>query len=742
MRRHGGSVVRAVHVGTRARAASRSAGTPRDHGASCEVEDSKGRSMVKDENSGMRHRPEGIGDASDARALTRQGPTRGASTTARRLRAGSMPERVAGRSGARRGSATVARRGRSHVDGAAGRRGASCSRSVSWRCSSVRSRSLHRAVGPEAAGGASAARPDPSGAVDRGRLGAAGLKWLWTRPLPDRRWWSLHRARRRLHRSLEGAERAVAEATAAQRLGRRAPVAVPTSPHRRHRRRPILGDRPAVERRGGRPRRRGDPGPRADPRRRGDPTSGVDVAHERERTGREVARRSRAPRDPSGSHWFSLLASLITSLGHRDGAPRPAAHGPRWRLCFCGVGLERWTEARGERCKGLRTWRPSHAPVSGARDRNRDARHQRLLPALLAVARALCGRPARTGRRCGNERARCGRRRRGTRAGHHRHGHVLQRGRRDRARDGVRRFSCRARRTSSRSASTCRFSRSAVATTQWKCVAAIAQWYGFPSIPIGSDKPDNGTDNNSPDIVGPCAQRAAASTPTPDSAVNVYRAALAAQPDHSVVMVGIGFEENFAALLDSPPDATSSLNGDRPGGRQGQGALPHGRGLPEPLRARPTSRATWALPRTVAEQLADQGRLRGLRGRRRHQRGPDRLDGAPEQLAGARRARGVRRQRRTESRRSTPPRCTTRSTRGTRCSARSAPGANTIDSQRRQHLHDGRRRATTTTSRSRPQARPRRRSRRCLTSCLPSVTQTITFTSTPPASPRSATPTT
>jgi inosine-uridine nucleoside N-ribohydrolase len=106
-----------------------------------------------------------------------------------------------------------------------------------------------------------------------------------------------------------------------------------------------------------------------------------------------------------------------------------------------------------------------------------------------------------------------------------------------------------------------RTSRPSVATTSWKCAAAIAQFYGFGGIPIGSDMPDNGTDTNTVDFVGPCAAFASASTPAPDTAVNVYRRALVGQADGSVVMVGTGYEENLAALLASPADSISPLNG-------------------------------------------------------------------------------------------------------------------------------------------------------------------------------------
>ncbi len=45
------------------------------------------------------------------------------------------------------------------------------------------------------------------------------------------------------------------------------------------------------------------------------------------------------------------------------------------------------------------------------------------------------------------------------------------------------------------------------------------------------------------------------------SATSVLRKALAAQPDHSVVIAQVGFSTNVARLLDSPPDEHSPLSG-------------------------------------------------------------------------------------------------------------------------------------------------------------------------------------
>ena len=106
-----------------------------------------------------------------------------------------------------------------------------------------------------------------------------------------------------------------------------------------------------------------------------------------------------------------------------------------------------------------------------------------------------------------------------------------------------------------------RTSRPAVATNSWKCAAALAQFYGFPATPIGTDTPNNGTEVNAPDFIGPCSTLASASTPVPGTAVAVYRQALSGQADGSVVMIGTGYFENLSTLLNSPGDAISPLSG-------------------------------------------------------------------------------------------------------------------------------------------------------------------------------------
>ena len=63
------------------------------------------------------------------------------------------------------------------------------------------------------------------------------------------------------------------------------------------------------------------------------------------------------------------------------------------------------------------------------------------------------------------------------------------------------------------------------------------------------------------DFVGPCAADASPNTPAPSPAVQVYRKALASQPNGSVVIVCTGYEENIDDLLNSSPDSISPLSG-------------------------------------------------------------------------------------------------------------------------------------------------------------------------------------
>jgi len=107
-----------------------------------------------------------------------------------------------------------------------------------------------------------------------------------------------------------------------------------------------------------------------------------------------------------------------------------------------------------------------------------------------------------------------------------------------------------------------RTNHSSVDPDTWMCAAAIAQFYNSGSVPIGADMPGNTHDSmgGPGDFTAPCAADAV-SPPAPQSAVTVLRQALASQPDHTVVIIEIGYEENLEALLQSPADGVSPLDG-------------------------------------------------------------------------------------------------------------------------------------------------------------------------------------
>lgn len=100
-----------------------------------------------------------------------------------------------------------------------------------------------------------------------------------------------------------------------------------------------------------------------------------------------------------------------------------------------------------------------------------------------------------------------------------------------------------------------------VAATSWQCAAAIAAFYTGTTVAIGVAPPRPGAQADAVDYTAPCATLVPPSTPEPLPVVDVYRRALAAQPDGSVVVAGTGYEGNLAALLASGPDAYSPLNG-------------------------------------------------------------------------------------------------------------------------------------------------------------------------------------
>ncbi len=97
------------------------------------------------------------------------------------------------------------------------------------------------------------------------------------------------------------------------------------------------------------------------------------------------------------------------------------------------------------------------------------------------------------------------------------------------------------------------------------CVEAINRYYGRADLPIGTPKSPwpNGERCNScyaRYIVKECSTRLKSNDEAPN-VVDVYRRVLAGQDDGSVVIVSVGYLTNLRDLLESKPDAISSLNG-------------------------------------------------------------------------------------------------------------------------------------------------------------------------------------
>lgn len=99
------------------------------------------------------------------------------------------------------------------------------------------------------------------------------------------------------------------------------------------------------------------------------------------------------------------------------------------------------------------------------------------------------------------------------------------------------------------------------------CVDAIDTWYGRPDIPIACPRatPAAGTEETpskyAEAVAGAFPHRLRRTSDAPEAAL-LYRKVLAAQPDASVVVVSVGFLTNLRSLLDTPPDAVSSLTGE------------------------------------------------------------------------------------------------------------------------------------------------------------------------------------
>jgi len=94
------------------------------------------------------------------------------------------------------------------------------------------------------------------------------------------------------------------------------------------------------------------------------------------------------------------------------------------------------------------------------------------------------------------------------------------------------------------------------------CLDAINTYFGHPHLPIGvpTDTAPDRTSDYAQDVAEMLPHDLKASSQAPDATM-LYRKLLASQPDHSVVIVSVGYLTNLASLLNSEPDALSPLNG-------------------------------------------------------------------------------------------------------------------------------------------------------------------------------------
>ncbi len=97
------------------------------------------------------------------------------------------------------------------------------------------------------------------------------------------------------------------------------------------------------------------------------------------------------------------------------------------------------------------------------------------------------------------------------------------------------------------------------------CIDVINHYYGRPDIPVGSPRKgvtleDVHKEKWAEALPAKFPHKLNA-TKDAEDAVVVYRRVLAAQPDTSVTIITVGFFTNLAALLQSPADNVSGLNG-------------------------------------------------------------------------------------------------------------------------------------------------------------------------------------
>jgi inosine-uridine nucleoside N-ribohydrolase len=95
-------------------------------------------------------------------------------------------------------------------------------------------------------------------------------------------------------------------------------------------------------------------------------------------------------------------------------------------------------------------------------------------------------------------------------------------------------------------------------------IEVMNTFFGRPAIPVGAPKTKGVSLTASqhwPDSIVTRFPHQSPSTAVAPDAVGQYRRILAAQPDHSVTIVTIGFLTNLSNLLRSSPDQISPLNG-------------------------------------------------------------------------------------------------------------------------------------------------------------------------------------
>ncbi len=97
------------------------------------------------------------------------------------------------------------------------------------------------------------------------------------------------------------------------------------------------------------------------------------------------------------------------------------------------------------------------------------------------------------------------------------------------------------------------------------CIDVVNHYFGRPGIPLGAplkgvDLADGHQEKWTEALPAMFPHKLKTTTDAPD-AVQTYRRVLAGEPDHSVVIVTVGFLTNLAALLQSPADQYSKLDG-------------------------------------------------------------------------------------------------------------------------------------------------------------------------------------